>query len=62
MQTFHFIVNKFIQMQSKDHVNYIDPCYMSAFVVGVPGGAVQTKTVKVGSTQNPNLNVHDCMY
>ncbi len=35
---------------------------MSAFVVGVPGGAAQTKTVKVGSTQNPNLNVHDCMY
>ena len=34
---------------------------MSAFVVGVPGGAVQTKTVKVGSTQNSNSNVQDCI-
>ena len=29
----------------------IDPCRMSANVVGVPGGAVKTRTVKVGSTQ-----------
>ena len=30
-------------------VNYIDPCSLYTSVVGVPGGAVQTRTVKVGS-------------
>ena len=44
------LVNLLNQMQSKEHVNYIDPCYMPAFVVGVPGGAVQTKTLRLFSS------------
>ena len=32
-------------------VNYIDPCSLYTSVVGVPGGAVQSRTVKVVSVQ-----------